>query len=43
MNSRKATLMTKIISEDEKLKVQVELDVIFTSCIHSLELINNTI
>ena len=43
MNSKKAPLMTKIISEDEKLKVQVELDVIFTSCIHSLELRNNTI
>ena len=43
MTSTKAPSMVEINFEDEKLKIQVELDVISTSCSHSLKLTNNTI
>lgn len=38
-----APSVAKRISEDEKLKIEVELDVIVASCSHSLELTNNTV
>ena len=43
MTSTMVPLVAEIIYEDEKLKIQVELDVIYASCNHSLELKNNTV